>query len=148
MSQFTQFGTAVIFGVNGSASIVGTARSLTSVNYRRETSKAVAADGQGDEFAIGYRRPIDTIDIEFIPVSTVTSGSVVPVTAANHPIPAPGAVVALSSMSLAALDGNWNFDGSASAAPSSSSPLAMRLTLRRANTVDSNGNPTHHAAVL
>jgi hypothetical protein len=147
MSALTQYGTAVILGVNGSATIVGTARSLTSVNYRRETGKAVATDGQGDEFALGFRRPIDTIDIEFIPASTVSGGAVVPITAANHPVPAAGAVVALSSMSLAALDGNWNFDGSASATPSASSALAMRLTLRRSNTVDSNGNPTHHAAI-
>jgi hypothetical protein len=147
MSAITQYGTAVILGVNGSATIVGTARSLTSVNYRRETNVAQATDGQGDVIAVGYGRPIDTIDIEFIPVATVSGGAVVPVTAANHPIPAGGAVVALSSMSLAALDGNWNFHGSASAAPSTSSSLAMRLTLRRANTVDANGNPTHHAAV-
>ncbi len=147
MSAFTQYGTAVFLGVNGSATIVGTARTLNSWGFTRETPVAQQADGQGDLSAVGYGRPIDTLEIEFVPTSTVSGGQPVPVTAANLPVPTPGALVALSSMPLAALDGNWNFHGRANGTPSATSGLAMRLTLRRANTVDSNGNPTAHAAI-
>jgi len=143
----TQFGLALIMGVNGNATIVGTARNLTSASMRRTTGKAEQADGEGNIVAVGYRRPIDTIDIEFNPICTVTSGATVPITAANTPIPSPGAVIVLANMDLAALNGNWNYDGEASATPSSSAALTIRLTLRRANTPDGNGNPTAHAAI-
>lgn len=143
----TQYGIALILGVNGNATIVGTARNLTSASMRRTTGKAEQADGDGNIVAVGFRRPIDTIDIEFNPVCTVASGATVPITAANTPIPAPGALITLAGMDLAALNGTWNFDGEASATPSSSAALTIRLTLRRANTVDNNGNPTSHAAI-
>ena len=147
MSAFTQFGTAVFLGVNGNVTILGTARNLTAGGFRRTTPKAQQADGQGDIAAVGYGRPIDTIDIEFIPTSTVAGGAPVAITAANFPVPTPGQVVTLAGMDLAALNGSWNFDGEASATPSASSGLAVRLTLRRANTVDANGNPTHHPVI-
>jgi hypothetical protein len=147
MSAFTQYGTAVFLGVNGAATVVGTARTLNSWSHRRTTPKAQQTDGQGDVSAVGYGRPIDTLEIEFVPTSTVSGGQPVAIAAGATPIPAPGATVTLASMPLAALNGSWNYDGDAQVTPSTTSGMALRLTLRRANTVDSDGNPTHHAAI-
>lgn len=142
-----QYGSAIIMGVLGNATLVAQARALTGATPRRTTPVSRMEDGENNVIAKGYSNPRDSIEIEVCPVASVTAGVVQPIAANTAWMPAPGALVTLANMSWAYMNGDWNFEGEATPVLTKGGPGTLRLTLTREGAPDNNGHPTALAVV-
>ena len=110
--------------------------SLQAMGMTRTTPSFTLEDGAGNTLAEGFARAVDTLDIEFTPVSTTQA-----LAAAEVELPTLGTKVTLADTGIADINGDWNYLGNATYVFQAKGPAKIRMTVSRKGAL-SGGRPT------